>query len=630
MAELQVRVFEKQRLVYSAHCSGTVELGRQDVDEEGPYRTYQKGNICRVVIARLKEQEVSRHHVLVEPLPAGRARLTNLRRLAVRFEDGGQLEGESSREIALPIVLAIGNRQIGIDAAETTPPTVARPTPRDIRLVEGDQATPLQTLVRATSPPGTVLSPGRPRLDGPPAAHDVEDDTMFRWLQSAVDVLQSAASSSEFFDKAAAALVELVGLDTGQVLLFQDGTWRLQAHQAAGPARGHERQASRHVLDRILAEKRTFWQVPGALAPLGSLLGVKAVVAAPILDRGGAVLGVLYGDRECGSGAMLTKLDGLLVELLASGVAAGMARIEHDHAKLQRQKKIMLYERELQIARNIQAGFLPEALPRPADWEIVGHFQPAREVAGDFYDCFPLSAHYVALVMADVCDKGVGAALFMALFRSLIRAFCVQTGLNVLMGISTEAAEHHSTPSILPASRRRASLFGDLITLLTVEHTNKYVTSNHASACMFASLFIGMLDTMTGELSYVNAGHDAPTIVGPNGIKTRLEPTGPVVGLRSDALFDLSKVCLAPGDILLAHTDGVMDARNAAGAPFSEKRFLAMLQEGAPSAAALIERLVAALRVHIGGADQFDDITLLAARWALPAPSALAPASQPL
>jgi sigma-B regulation protein RsbU (phosphoserine phosphatase) len=441
---------------------------------------------------------------------------------------------------------------------------------------------------------------------------------MIRWLQAAMDVLQSAASSSEFFDKAAAALVDLVGLDSGQVLLFQNGKWQLQAEKVAAHNQlGEERQASRSVLNRVLAEKRTFWHVPAPVT--GSLVGVNAVVAAPILDKSGAVLGALYGDRESsGSKAdlpALTKLDALLVELLAGGVAAGVARIEQEQAEVERQKKFLLYERELQIGRNIQAGFLPETLPQPPGWEITAHFQPAREVAGDFYDCFPLSENHVALVMGDVCDKGVGAALFMALFRSLIRAFCVQAPWKVFMGISDKTPGFRPDVAILPANRRRAAIYADLITLLTVEYTNTYVTNNHASAYMFVTLFLGIVDTLTGEMTYVNAGHDPPTIVGPNGIRTRLEPTGPVIGLRPDALFDLSKIKLERSDILLAHTDGVTDARDATGKSFSEKRFLAMLKDGAPSAAALVERLVAELRSHIGAADQFDDITLLAARW---------------
>ena len=103
------------------------------------------------------------------------------------------------------------------------------------------------------------------------------------------------------------------------------------------------------------------------------------------------------------------------MQLLASSVAAGLA-----------QKKLVQMERDLEIGRQIQAGFLPKELPRAPGWEVAAHFRPAREVSGDFYDAFALPGGHVALVIADVCDKGVGAALYMTLIRSLLRAFAEQ------------------------------------------------------------------------------------------------------------------------------------------------------------------------------------------------------------
>ena len=104
-----------------------------------------------------------------------------------------------------------------------------------------------------------------------------------------------------------------------------------------------------------------------------------------------------------------------------------------------RQVELLKFEQELQIGRQIQADFLPEELPQPPGWDIVARFQPAREVAGDFYDAFTLSDGQIGLVIADVVDKGVGAALFMALFRSLIRFFGEQrhrAGASALDGVS--------------------------------------------------------------------------------------------------------------------------------------------------------------------------------------------------
>jgi sigma-B regulation protein RsbU (phosphoserine phosphatase) len=627
MPGLSIQVYEGEQLVHSAECPGTVEMGRQAENEGGPYLLRQEGNRWRLVIARLEEVLVSRRCLSAEPLGAGRVRITNLGRVSLVLPDGNPLDPGASRELSMPAFLNVGDKRIGMRSAAAAPPppaTPPQPAPRQeaagqpaFRLLEEEPGTPLQTLAQATLPPGSGGWMRRPRLVSPIAPGEPNNETIIRWLQASMDVLQSAGNSSDFFEKAATALVDLVGLDTGQILLLQDGAWRLQAQRVADRSRqAEERQASRHVLSRLLAEKRTFWQVPADGGRPGSLVGVSAVVAAPILNRSGAVIGALYGDRQARDFSAglppITQLEALLVELLACGVAAGVARIEQEQAELQRQKKLLLYERELQIGRSIQVAFLPETLPQLAGWEVVPHFQPAREVAGDFYDVFPLADRLV-LVMADVCDKGLGAALFMALFRSLIRAFCRETALMVLMGAA--AGEFSYRPgAILPTSQRRAALFGDLIALLTVELTNKYVTTNHASACMFATLFLGVLDTTTGELTHVNAGHDPPTVIGPHGIRTRLEPTGPVVGLAPEATYDLGKTRLEPGEMLLMHTDGVTDARSPAGQAFSEKRLLSILEDRPPSAGALIERLVSELRSHVGGGDQFDDITLLAVR----------------
>jgi sigma-B regulation protein RsbU (phosphoserine phosphatase) len=621
MPGLRIQVYDGQRLVYSVDCPGAVELGRQAENEGGPYLLRQEGNRWRLVVAPLDEVHVSRRYLTAEALAGGRVRITSLGRAPLELLEGGPLTPGASREMSMPVFLALGDKKIGIQAADAAPAAPPQPAPRHeaahpaaLRLPEGDPGPPLQTLAQATLPPGSVLL-GRQAHLVPPAP----DETMIRWLQEAMDVLQSAASSADFFEKAAAALVDLVGLDTGQVLLFQDGAWRLQAQRVASHSRGgDERQASRHVLSRLVAEKRTLWQVPADAAPQGSLRGINAVVAAPILDRSGGVIGALYGDRQArdprAGRPPITKLEALLVELLAGGVAAGVARIGQEQAELQRQHKFMLYERELQIGRNIQSGFLPETLPQPAGWEVVAHFQPARAVGGDFYDVFPLSANHLTLVVADVCDKGVGAALFMALFRSLIRAFCLQTALKVLMGVATDESPYRPAEVVLPRNHRRAGLFGNLIGLLAVELTNKYVTSNHASANMFTTLFLGILDTMTGELAYVNAGHDPPTVIGPRGVKTRLEPTGPAVGITPEATYDLGRTRLERGEILLMHTDGVTDARSPAGKPFSEKRFLSILEQSTPSAGALIDRLNSELQSHIDDGEQFDDITLLAVR----------------
>ncbi len=270
-----------------------------------------------------------------------------------------------------------------------------------------------------------------------------------------------------------------------------------------------------------------------------------------------------------------------LVEALASQAAV----VLNNRILLERQKELLIYEHDLEIGQQIQTNFLPSELPQPSGWEIAARFRPARKVAGDFYDAFYVEGGTkVCLIIADVCDKGVGAALFMALSRSLIRAF---TGVN----------ENGTTRVKNP-----------------VELTNDYISQNHENSNMFVTLFYGVLELASGRLSYVNCGHNPPIIVGAAGFKAHLQPTGPAVGMFPEIEFKMQQADLEPGDVLFTFTDGVTEAHDANGSFFTEKRLLQLLEQPAPSVVALLDRIDESLRSHIGAATQFDDITMIAAR----------------
>lgn len=245
-------------------------------------------------------------------------------------------------------------------------------------------------------------------------------------------------------------------------------------------------------------------------------------------------------------------------------------------------------EREMNIGRQIQRSFLPEGLPSVPGWELAARFQPARQVAGDFYDIFELPDGRVVLVVADVCDKGVGAALFMALFRTLIRVLAHQNA------IDTDSA----------ALLQR-----------TVTSVNDYIANTHSRANMFATVFFGALSPSSGKLHYINAGHDAPLVIEPGTYSPhRLMPNGPAVGLMCGMEFDVSESTLTPGAMLVAFTDGVTEARDADKAMFGEARLLELLDEPGLPAMALLDRIEAAIKRHVGNREPYDDITLLAVR----------------
>jgi phosphoserine phosphatase RsbU/P len=278
------------------------------------------------------------------------------------------------------------------------------------------------------------------------------------------------------------------------------------------------------------------------------------------------------------------------------------ARIDSSLAKKRLRDREQLHaqslEREMEIGRRIQAGFLPQTLPRIQGWEIAATFRPARQVAGDFYDVFEAGDDCgVGLVVADVCDKGVGAALFMALFRTLIRS----------------SAERCTTDGA-PAANGDRPTAGDRAALLshTVTTVNDYIARNHGSANMFATVFFGLLDSNTGSLLYINGGHDPPVVARRDGRQERLPPTGPAVGMLPGLPFDISETRIEPGDLLLAFTDGVSDARGADDSLFSEERLLSLLRPSETDPAALLTRIEDALLAHTDGTDAFDDVTLLA------------------
>jgi len=131
---------------------------------------------------------------------------------------------------------------------------------------------------------------------------------------------------------------------------------------------------------------------------------------------------------------------------------------------------------------------------------------------------------------------------------------------------------------------------------------------------MFATIFYGILDPQTGRLSYINGGHEPPIIIGAQGIKASLNPTGPAVGLYPNLEFKTLTITLDPGDTLLIYTDGVTDARNKAGEAFTKKRLMKLLADSFPTAEVMINKIKSRINDHISDENQFDDITIMALR----------------
>jgi len=322
--------------------------------------------------------------------------------------------------------------------------------------------------------------------------------------------------------------------------------------------------------------------------------GTQCIMIVPLMARGEVIgtIGIPTSDKD--------RIFAYEEVSLAQTIAGQIASAVHN-ARLYAET-----QRDLEMGRKIQADFFPQSLPTLPGWEIATHFQPARQVAGDFYDVFHLPNNQVGFVIADVCDKGVGAALFTGLIRCLIRIFSGSTrlyGLSPILDI-TEADSVLSSLSSEDENKKNA--------LKAVSAANDYITNEHDQLSMFISLFFGILNPDTDILTYINSGHEPPLIISSSGgIKQKLKSTGPVVGMTTDSKFKTDQVEIKPGDILIGYTDGVIEALSPDGELFTKKRFLSLFEQPSVSASSLLEKIKTRLSTHIDTAKQFDDITII-------------------
>lgn len=240
---------------------------------------------------------------------------------------------------------------------------------------------------------------------------------------------------------------------------------------------------------------------------------------------------------------------------------------------------VSLRRQELVLAGKVQASLLPE-VPQEAGWEIAAAWRPARETSGDFYDFIRLPDERLAIVIADVVDKGMGPALLMTLSRTLLRS---------------HAADYLDHPeALLEAVNRR--IIADL------------------DAGLFVTLFYGLLDPASGALTYCNAGHPPPFLLSSDGQEEpeALFRTGMPLGISEEAQWSTLHTQIPPGGTLLLYTDGVLDAQNAAGEFFEAEAVQELLAENRGRGAGEVqEALLAAVYAFAGTEPQIDDLTLV-------------------
>jgi GAF domain-containing protein len=401
------------------------------------------------------------------------------------------------------------------------------------------------------------------------------------WVSTALlQVAQAVAEQptlEEGLETVARLTPMLVGIERVAIYQWEAGAGVFRPRQIMGldkPAADHAGlAAAADELGIHLHETGTpsfHFQLPERLA---ALFGVEAVLIWPLWARGD-LLGALVVEPVSESGRRISILSGIAHQL---ALAMENARLVRDLAMQER------LERELELARDIQASFLPEACPVVPGWEVCSFWRAARQVGGDFYDFIPLRPGSRdgdgrwGIVIADVADKGVPAALFMALSRTLLRT----------VGISR----------VSPGA--------------TLARVNELILAD-ARADLFVTAFYAVWEPETGRFAYAVAGHNPPVWVSADGETRLLRGQNLPLGVMDGVEYDEHEVHLHPGDVLLLYTDGLTDAVNAGEDEFGLDRVCEVLRQSHPRTASdIVGALEASVRAHAGPVEAFDDLTMV-------------------
>lgn len=243
-------------------------------------------------------------------------------------------------------------------------------------------------------------------------------------------------------------------------------------------------------------------------------------------------------------------------------------------------------ESELRIARDIQMGILPKlfpAFPDRDEFEVFASIEPAKEVGGDLYDFFFVDDKHFCFLVGDVSGKGVPAAFFMAVTKTLLKV----------------VSERGLDP-------------GEVLTKVNAD-----LAADNES-CMFVTLFMAVINIETGETRYANAGHNPPIFMPTNGKPEWIPPLGdPVAGIMDTMVYTTKSMKMNPGDIIFIYTDGVTEAMNPKHELYSEDRLMDLIvKQTDPKAPSLVKTIDDSIKVFAEGAEQSDDITMLAMQFA--------------
>lgn len=356
--------------------------------------------------------------------------------------------------------------------------------------------------------------------------HDVELQALYDLGLAIASTLELAPLGEEILLHA----ISLLDARRGALYLVRGAGLQLQ-QTLAGDAR------SAAKLDEPQVEALLAGSVPDEQ----DLLPGARFLAAAVIGENGPPRGLLVvADKESRSGiGPFSDSDRQTLSLFANQAAIALETAELHRQALEKEG----LERELELASEIQRRLLPTQSPDVPGYEIHGWSRPARQVGGDYYDLLPLSDRELGLVLGDVSGKGMPAALMVSTLHA---------GLKLLAGRQPDATE-------------------------IMERFNEYLFQSSASN-RFATLIFARLERPTGQLRFVNAGHNPGLLLHPDGGVERLPAGGLPLGLLSQTVYREQAVGIAPGDLLCLYSDGITEAMSAGGEEFGERRLAELLR----------------------------------------------------
>jgi serine phosphatase RsbU (regulator of sigma subunit) len=306
----------------------------------------------------------------------------------------------------------------------------------------------------------------------------------------------------------------------------------------------------------------------------------RAMVTVPIIrsDSGRSIGGILLELRALAQPWDTKSLKNLFpaLQALADQIASTLNQAQVYEDSLDYQQ----ISQELRLAGQIQASFLPNKFPPIPGWQLAVTLLPARDTSGDFFDVIELSDGRLGIIVADVADKGVGSALYMALSRTLLRTY---------------AEEYDADPDVVFFAANNRLL-------------------KDARANLFITIFYGILDPEQGTITYCNAGHIPPFLIRRSDQDSvdSLARTGMPMGVEADSTWNTETVQIDPGDILVIYTDGIPDAQDEAGNFFNDEAIINLARENTGRLAFEIQStIIEEVQDFSGDSPQTDDITLM-------------------